>query len=170
MKVAEVMTPAVDFVDTSANVQTAATRMAELDVGAVLVGSADAIEGILTDRDIIVRVVVEGLHPSEVAVRDVMTREVIGCKADEAIETAFAAMREGQFRRMPVFDEGGKPVGVVTLGDLAKNVESPEKLAETLRGISEPHRSRKAPEGEVAKTEVDAAAADTEAEPAAGPV
>ena len=52
-------------------------------------------------------------------------------------------MREGQFRRMPVLDEAGKPLGVVTLGDLAKHVESPEKMAEKLREISEPHRSRK---------------------------
>ena len=170
MNVAEVMTSAIDFVDPSANVQTAATRMAELDVGAVLIGTTDGIVGILTDRDIIVRVVVEGLHPAEVAVRDVMTPDVIGCKADEAIETAFAAMREGQFRRMPVFDEGGKPVGVVTLGDLAKNVESPEKLAETLREISEPHRRRKAPEGEVAAPEAAAAKPEAEAEPATAPV
>ena len=68
MKVAEVMTRAVDLVDPSATVQDAATHMAELDVGAVLVGTRRAIEGILTDRDIIVRVVVEGRHPAEVTV------------------------------------------------------------------------------------------------------
>ena len=146
MKVAEVMTRAVDLLDPSTSVKDAATHMAELDVGAVLVGTTETIEGILTDRDIIVRVVVEGLHPAEVTVRDVMTTEVIGCRADEDIEQAFAAMREGQFRRMPVLDEDGKPIGVVTLGDVAKHVESPERMAEKLREISEPHRSREAPE------------------------
>lgn len=168
MKVAEVMTRAVDLVDPSASVQAAATHMAELDVGAVLVGTADAIEGILTDRDIIVRVVVEGRHPSEVAVSEVMTSDVVGCGAGDEIESAFAAMREGQFRRMPVFGEDGKPIGIVTLGDLAKHVESPEKMAEKLREISEPHRSREAPEekppedqspdGDAPKTEKPAAA------------
>ena len=118
--------------------------MAELDVGAVLVGSADAIEGILTDRDIIVRVVVEGLHPAEVTVRDVMTAEVIGCQADDAVETAFATMREGQFRRMPVFDEEGKPVGIVTLERPCQACRKPGKVGRTLREISEPHRSREA--------------------------
>ena len=65
-------------------------------------------------------------------------------------------MREGQFRRMPVLDEDGKPIGVVTLGDLAKHVESPERMNEKLREISEPHRSREAPEeaaGRAAETE-----------------
>jgi CBS-domain-containing membrane protein len=53
-------------------------------------------------------------------------------------------MREGQFRRMPVFGDDKKVLGVVTLSDLAKQVESPEKVAETIREITEPHRSRKA--------------------------
>lgn len=148
MKVADVMSRGLDLIDPSANVQSAATQMAELDVGAVLIGSADEISGVLTDRDIIVRIVVEGLHPGEIAVRDIMTAPVVACRADDSVETAFTAMREGQFRRMPVLDEAGKPVGVVTLSDLARNVESPEKLTETLREISEPHRRRKAAEGE----------------------
>ena len=75
----------------------------------------------------------------------------MSCRADDPIEAAFSAMREGQFRRMPVMDESGAPVGVVTLSDLAKNVEDPAKLAQTLREISEPHRSRKAPAEDAAK-------------------
>jgi CBS domain-containing protein len=146
MKVSDVMTRAVDFVDPSASVQAAATLMAELDVGAVIIGTADRIDGILTDRDIIVRLVVEGLHPARIGVREIMTPDVITCLADDDIEQAFAAMREGQFRRMPVLEGDGKPVGVVTMSDLAKHVESPEKVAEKLREISEPHRSREAPE------------------------
>jgi CBS domain-containing protein len=152
MKVADVMTPGIDIVDPSASVQAAATQMAELDVGAVMIGTAEAVEGILTDRDILVRVVVEGRNPGEVTVSDVMTPEVTVCRAEDTIEDAFAQMREGQFRRMPVIDENGKPIGVVALSDLAKNVESPEKLAETLREISEPHRSRKDP-AEAAESE-----------------
>jgi CBS domain-containing protein len=146
MRVSDVMTRAVDFVDPTATVQAAAIQMAELDVGAVIVGTADRIEGILTDRDIIVRLVVEGLNPARIGVRDIMTPDVISCRADEDVEQAFAAMREGQFRRMPVLNGEGKLVGVVTMSDLAKHVESPEKVAEKLREISEPHRSREAPE------------------------
>lgn len=167
MKVAEVMTRGIDLVDPSATVQAAATRMAELDVGAVLIGSESAIEGILTDRDIIVRVVVEGRHPAQITVREVMTPDVVGCGTDDDIEEAFAIMREGQFRRMPVLDADGKPMGIVTLGDLARHVESPEKMAEKLREMSEPHRSREAPEGKslegkAAKGEADGESAKTE--------
>ena len=156
MKVADVMTRGLDTVDPSATVQDAARQMAELDVGAIFVGSADKIEGVLTDRDIIIRVVVEGQHPANVSVRDVMTPEVVGCSADDTIEVAVAAMREGQFRRMPVFGEGDSPLGVVALSDLAKNLESPEKVVETIREIAEPHRSKKVPE--VAPAEVEDAA------------
>lgn len=113
--------------------------MAELDVGAVLVGTADAIEGILTDRDSIVRVVEEGRHPSEVAVSEVMTSGVVGCGAGDEIESAFAAMREGQFRRMPVLGEDGKPIGIVTSGDWSSGGFSPG--ASRLRCGSEISRS-----------------------------
>jgi CBS domain-containing protein len=87
-----------------------------------------------------------------------MTADVETCRDDDEIETVFAAMREGQFRRMPVLNAEGKLVGVVTLGDLAKHVESPEKVAEKLREISEPHRSREAPEEEKAADEAAEAA------------
>jgi CBS domain-containing protein len=158
MKIADAMTRTFDLIESSASVKEAATKMAELDIGGAFVGTADAIEGVLTDRDIIVRVVVEGLHPAEVVVRDVMTPEVETCREGDEIETVFAAMREGQFRRMPVLSQEGKLVGVVTLGDLAKHVESPEKVAEKLREISEPHRSREAPEEDTPQSSPDAAA------------
>ncbi len=148
--VSEVMTRGIDPVDPSATVQEAATQMAELDVGAVLVGTAEALEGILTDRDIIVRVVVEGRNPAEVQVREVMSPTVFSCKPDDSVEGAFAHMRERQIRRMPVLDESGRPVGVVTMSDVAKRVASPEQMREALRDISEPHRNRSEPEGQTA--------------------
>jgi CBS domain-containing protein len=148
MKVSEVMSRAVDPVDPSATVQEAATQMAELDVGAVVIGAAEKIEGILTDRDIILRVVVDGRNPAEVLARDVMSATVFGCAADDPIEAVFAQMREKQIRRMPVYDEAGTAVGIVTLSDLSKNIEGPEQITEALRDFSEPHRSRKIADGE----------------------
>jgi CBS domain-containing protein len=145
MKVAEVMSRGVEPVAPSATVQEAAMQMAENDVGAVLVGSAESIEGILTDRDIILRVVVDGRHPAQTFVREVMSAGVFSCRADDGIEAAFANMRERQIRRMPVLDEGERPLGIVTLSDLARFIESPEQVEATLRDISEPHRSRQTP-------------------------
>jgi CBS domain-containing protein len=145
-KVSEVMTRGIDPVDPSATVQEAARQMAELDIGAVLIGTEEKLEGVLTDRDIIVRLVVEGRSPAEVQVREVMSAAIFGCRADDTVESAFAEMRERQVRRMPVLEEDGRPIGVVTLSDLAKVVDSPESMREALREISEPHRNRADPE------------------------
>jgi CBS domain-containing protein len=147
-KVEEVMSRGVDLVLSSSTVQHAAQQMAEHDVGAVLVGSADGLEGILTDRDIILRVVVEGKHPARTSVREVMSPTLFCCKPDDTVEAALAEMRERQIRRMPVQDEAGEFLGVVTLSDLAKAVDSPERIETALREISEPHRRKKAPEEE----------------------
>lgn len=145
MRVAEVMSRGIDPVDPSATVQEAATRMAELDVGAVLVGTQERLEGILTDRDIILRLVVDGRSPAEVPVREIMSSPLFSCKEDDTVGTIVAQMRERQIRRMPVLDAKGRPAGIVTISDLAKAVAGPEQLNETLREISEPHRSRMPP-------------------------
>jgi len=142
MRVAEVMTEGIDAIDPSESVQAAATRMAELDVGAVLVGSDEALEGVLTDRDIILRVVVEGRGPADVTVREVMSPTLYSCQEDDSVEDVLGEMRERQIRRMPVLGAEGKPVGVVTLSDLARAFSGPEQMQEALRDISEPHRKK----------------------------
>ncbi|MGH6925862.1 MAG: CBS domain-containing protein [Propylenella sp.] len=167
MRVAEVMSRGVDPVAPTATVQEAATQMAEFDFGAVVVGDENALVGILTDRDIIIRVVVEGLHPAEVAVKDVMSGEVFSCKEDDSVEEVLAQMRERQIRRMPVLDETGKLVGIVALSDLARGISGPEQIQETIRLISEPHRSREAPEAEAAAEEEAPASEDKIARDAA---
>jgi CBS domain-containing protein len=144
-KVSEVMTRGIDPVDPAATVQEAAQQMAELDVGAVLIGTDAKLEGVLTDRDIIVRVVVEGRSPADVRVGEVMSPTIFGCRAEDSVESAFAEMRERQIRRMPVLEDD-RPIGIVTMSDLAKVVESPERMREALREISEPHRNKADPE------------------------
>lgn len=142
-KVTDVMTRGVDPIAPDATVQRAAIQMAEMDVGAVLVGTADKLEGIITDRDIILRVVVDGRNPAEVLLRDVMSPAVFACRADDTIEAVLAEMRERQIRRMPVLDESGRPVGIVALSDVARAISSPEQVQEIMRTISEPHRERR---------------------------
>lgn len=145
MKVGDVMTRGVELVPPDATVQEAAVSMADLDVGAVLVGSEGAVEGVLTDRDIILRVVVEGLDSATIPVRDVMSSSrLFACKEDETVESAFRKMSEHQVRRLPVFDAGGRLTGIVTLGDLTRIERDPGQALEALRTISEPHRSPKA--------------------------
>ena len=160
MKVLEVMSHGIDPIPASASVQEAATRMAELDVGAVLVGTAEALEGILTDRDVILRVVVDGRSPADVLVSDVMSSTLYSCRSDDSVESAVREMRERQIRRMPVYDEDGRAIGIVTLGDLARAVQSPEQIKESLRDIAEPHRSRRTQQKDQASETPDEATTD----------
>src|SRR4051812_49680981 len=78
------MTRHVEFVDGEAPVKDAAELMGEIDVGALPVGSADRLEGILTDRDVLYRVVARGLDPTTVRVRDVASQPVIACGGGDA--------------------------------------------------------------------------------------
>jgi CBS domain-containing protein len=119
MKVSEAMTRGLEFVPADATVQEAATTMAEHDIGAVLVGAPDGLLGILTDRDVILRVVVEGRHPAEVPVGEVMSSTLFTCRVDDAVEAVERTMQERQVRRLPVLDENGRVVGIVARSDLA---------------------------------------------------
>jgi len=167
MRVAEVMSRGVEPVDPAMSVREAATQMAEFDIGAVLVGAGETLTGVLTDRDIILRVVVNGKNPGDVKVGEVMSEPLFSCKEDDTVEAVFAIMRERQIRRMPVYNSAGQPVGVVALSDLAKAVSGdPEQVREALRDISEPHRSRKAPDADAPEQDSSAAPADEESSPA----
>ena len=145
MKVRDVMQKGVDPIAPEAAVAEAALRMAELDRGAVFVGTADALDGVLTDRDIILRVVATGRNPAEVAVGDVMSSTLFSCRDDDTLEHAFREMRERQVRRLPVLDTAGRPVGVVTLRELARVGRDPELVERALRDLAEPHADASRP-------------------------
>ena len=148
MKVSEIMSRGVEPISATCTVQQAARVMAEMDVGAVLVGSPEALEGVLTDRDIILRVVVDGLRPGDVKVSDVMSSRVFTCLPDDPADHALREMHERQIRRLPVCDDQGKLVGIVTLADLARTGRDPVQLAQALRDLTEPHRTSHVAEGE----------------------
>ena len=142
MKVTEVMTGGVEFIDGAALVKEAAELMGELDVGSLPVGTPEALEGVVTDRDILYRVVARGLDPSAVCVRDVMTAPVMGCDVDDTVQSILDAMAAHHVRRMPVRDARNRVVGWVTLGDLSRKllVES-----QALQGFM--HELTEAPDG-----------------------
>lgn len=120
MKVGEAMTRGVEFVPATGTVREAAVAMAEHDVGAVLVGAPDRLEGILTDRDIIIRAVVAGRDPATVAAGEVMSSTVHTCGPDQPVGEALAEMEERQVRRLPVVDAAGVVVGIVVRRDLER--------------------------------------------------
>ena len=144
MRVADVMSREVELVSPEATVQEAATVMAEYDVGAVLIGAGDSIEGILTDRDIILRAIVNGRNPAELRVRDIMSTTLFMCRDDDSLEDAFRMMSERQVRRLPVLDQDGRLAGIVALSDLGRLERDPQRVSETLRELAEPHRRKAA--------------------------
>jgi len=122
MKVGDVMARDVEFIDGAVSLQEAAEMMGELDVGALPVGSADQLEGVVTDRDILYRYVAKGLAPGAVRVRDVMTSPVVSCDEDDALRAAMDSMAANHIRRMPVLGARGKVVGWITLADLSRKL------------------------------------------------
>ncbi len=121
-KLSDVMTTYVEFIAPEATVKEAAEMMGELEVGALPAGSADRIEGVVTDRDILYRVVAAGLDPTQIRVRDVLSRPVVACGEDDAVQAAMDIMAANHIRRMPVQDAAGRVTGWVTLADLARKL------------------------------------------------
>jgi CBS domain-containing protein len=97
----------------------AARTMRERDVGDVLVQQEGALCGIVTDRDLVIRCLADGGSPSDSALRDFCSQELATLDAGSSIEDAVELMRSRGIRRLPILDEG-RPVGIVSLGDLAR--------------------------------------------------
>lgn len=122
MKIADVMARHVDFIEAGATVQDAARMMAEMDVGALPVGRPEALEGILTDRDIILRVVALGVDSQAARVADVMSTMVFSCREEDSVEVALDLMSARHVRRLPVLNAAGGVVGWVALSDISRRL------------------------------------------------
>jgi CBS domain-containing protein len=141
--IADVMTRGVRAMTPSDSVQFAAQAMDELNVGAVPVCDGDKLIGMVTDRDIAVRCVAQGLPGDKTQLEQILSANVRFCREDQTVDEAVEMMQAAGIRRLPVVDRDQKLVGIVSLGDIA--VKGNEDLAsEALEGISypaEPDRS-----------------------------
>jgi CBS domain-containing protein len=95
-----------------------ALKMSGNHVGAVVVVEDDCPVGIVTDRDIVLRVILESRDPETTPVRDIMSRNLALVRSDEKIDDAVRSIRDAGVRRLPIVDSKGKVVGMVTLDDL----------------------------------------------------
>jgi CBS domain-containing protein len=116
-------------VEADGTVQDAAKLMADNDIGNVLVVENDEVQGIVTDRDIVVRVLAQG-DGADASVREAATTDLDTIDPDTSIDDAIQKMEQGNVRRLPVVEEDGKPVGVITLGDLAQAKDKDSALAD----------------------------------------
>lgn len=138
MKVRDIMTPTVDSIDAKATIAYAARRMANDDVGALPVLSEGKLVGIVTDRDIAVRAVAEGM-PASASIRRVMSPRVECCAPEDDVATVLALMSREQVRRMPVCNEDDDVIGIVSMADAAQHAPDKTDVASTLADICEPH-------------------------------
>jgi CBS domain-containing protein len=119
-RVADVMSRDVKLVSPDENVRHVAQMMREADTGVLPVAEGDRLVGMLTDRDVAVRLVAEGRDPGQTKVRDVMTSDVRYVFEDEDLEHVAENMAEQRVRRLPVMNRQKRVVGVVSLGDIAR--------------------------------------------------
>ena len=125
----DVMTENPECVSGDTTVADAAKLMRDKDFGGVLCMDGDEVKGFLTDRDIAVRVVAEGKDPSSTTVSEVATTELHTLSPDDSVEDAIELVRKHNVRRVPVV-EGAKPVGIVSIGDLALERDEDSALAD----------------------------------------
>jgi len=93
--------------------------------------------GIVTDRDLTLKIVAEGRDPKSMKVDAVMTHKVVTCRAEDDLQKALDAMAEHQLRRIPIVDANHRVVGIIAQADVATRVDQPEKTAEMVKEISQ---------------------------------
>ena len=134
MKISDVMTTGVETVSADQTAREAASFMLRADAGSIPVCDGDKVIGMITDRDIAVRGVAEGRGP-DTPVRDLMSDGIICAHEDDNIDEVAQRMSDEQIRRLPVLDSDERLVGIVSLGDLARETRG-EAAHEALEGVS----------------------------------
>ena len=136
MKVKEAMCNDVQLIGPDQTIRDAARRMVEIDAGALPVAENDRLVGMITDRDIAVRAVALGKSP-DTKVRDIMSGEVLYCFDDEDLTHVSRNMSDMKVRRLPVVNRDKRLVGVISVGDIARN-EQPTTVGRMVSKVSEP--------------------------------
>ena len=141
MKVRECMSKSVVFVSPQDTLQTAAKRMKEADIGYLPIVNNNTIEGVITDRDIVLCGVAQGIDPSKGRVSQCETKSVYSVSPDIDVKEAAKIMERHRVRRLPVV-EGERLIGVLSVGDLARSEEAMPLSCEVLHEVVTKRSSR----------------------------
>jgi CBS domain-containing protein len=133
------MTRAPETISGSSTVQDAAIKMRDLNVGAMPIQQDEDVVGIVTDRDIAIWVAADGKDPRTTRLADIMTKDLKTCSENADVSVAKNIMEESQLRRILVRNDVGETVGVMSLGDLALNLDS-RQAGEALKEVSKPQK------------------------------
>lgn len=142
MKVKEIMTKNVAYVNPMTTVVEAAQLMQKHNVGAIPVCDVNGVVGLVTDRDIVVRNIAHGKSPESTPVKDVMTSQVTSVSPEIDVNEASRIMSQHQVRRLPVV-ENNRIVGMLALGDLAEDYRFDTEASKALTDISVPSNPEK---------------------------
>ncbi|MGC4894319.1 CBS domain-containing protein [Micromonospora sp. DT31] len=129
-RVSDVMTKQVVYLPAETPLDEAARVMKESDIGDVVVTDGATLAGMLTDRDIVVRAVAERADPGTTTIGSIITREVVMIEQHCTANEAAALMRERNIRRVLVCDTERKLVGIISLGDLAMQLDPQSALSD----------------------------------------
>jgi len=130
------MTRDVTLLNPNQTICVAASLMAEIDAGALPVGENDRLVGMITDRDIVIRAVAQG-KSADTKVADVMSKEVLYCFDTDEIDEVARNMGKARVRRLPVVNRDKRLVGIVSLGDVARNDDA-TNIGQTVTRVSTP--------------------------------
>jgi CBS domain-containing protein len=135
----DIMTKDLEYCVTTTPVDLVAGVMRAMKVGAVPI--VDALNtrhlvGIITDRDLALRVVAEGRSPRTTLAEDVMTRRLVTAGPHADVEAALSLMEEYRIRRIPIVDSAGQLVGIISESDVATRLKNPEQTDRVVRAIS----------------------------------
>ncbi|MBN9371987.1 CBS domain-containing protein [Hydrogenophaga sp. YM1] len=136
-QVSEVMTRGVRTLSPQDTLRLAAQAMEEMEIGSIPVCDGQRLLGMVTDRDLVVRGLAQGLAPERTTLSEVMSPHVQWCYEDQSIEEAAQLMCDAQIRRLPVVDHDKRLVGLLSLGDVAVKA-GPGDAAQALQDISRP--------------------------------
>jgi len=134
-KLRDVMTSNVCSIDADKSVAYAAKMMRDEDVGIAPIVEGDRLVGVLTDRDIVVRVVADGRDSEQVKPREIASGDLVTLDPDQDLDEALRLMARHQVRRLPVVEEDGRLVGIVAQADVAKEADE-RKVGEVVEKIS----------------------------------
>jgi len=127
-KVKDLMKAEPETISPDSSLQEAAQKMESVDCGVLPVGTRDKPEGIITDRDIVLRAVAKGKDVANEKVKDYMTKEAFFCNEDDTLEQAATAMHENHVNRLLVKDSSGRMSGILSFGCILRKDEQLEDI------------------------------------------
>ena len=138
MKVRDAMHAGATWVGPETPVSELARIMRDEDIGSIPIGENDRLIGMVTDRDIVIKGLIDGIDVATLTARDVMSGPILYCRADEEVEDAVRLMEEHEVRRLPVIDENKRMVGILALGDIS-SFAGRDIAGEVIKAVSEHH-------------------------------